>query len=109
MTSTRTCETRVRSGALRSAHDVAEGGLAVALAECCIAGAIGASVKLPAGVDPFAEAPGQAFVVSGDEHAVAGFRVIGRVGGDELEIDGALAVPIAELSSAWNDGLSPFV
>ncbi len=100
---------RVRSGALRSAHDVAEGGLAVALAECCIAGAIGASVKLPAGVDPFAEAPGQAFVVSGDEHAVAGFRVIGRVGGDELEIEGALAVPIAELSSAWNDGLSPFV
>ena len=28
----------VRSGALRSAHDIAEGGLAVALAECCIAG-----------------------------------------------------------------------
>ena len=28
----------VRSGALRSAHDVAEGGLAVALAECCVAG-----------------------------------------------------------------------
>ena len=26
------------SGALRSAHDIAEGGLAVALAECCIAG-----------------------------------------------------------------------
>jgi phosphoribosylformylglycinamidine synthase II len=100
---------RVRSGALRSAHDVAEGGLAVALAECCIAGAIGASVTLPAGFNPFAEAPGQAFVVSGDEHAVAGFQVIGRVGGDELEIEGALAVPIAELSSAWNDGLSPFV
>ena len=35
--------------------------------------------------------------------------MIGRVGGDELEIEGALAVPIAELSSAWNDGLSPFV
>ena len=34
----------VRSGALRSAHDVAEGGVAVALAECCIAGGIGAHV-----------------------------------------------------------------
>ena len=100
---------RVRSGALRSAHDVAEGGLAVALAECCIAGAIGATVTLPAGVEPFAEAPGQAFVVSGDEQAVAGFRVIGRVSGDELEIEAALTVPIAELSSAWNDGLSAFV
>ena len=36
----------VRSGALRSAHDVAEGGVAVALAECCIAGGIGARVDL---------------------------------------------------------------
>ena len=35
---------RVRSGALRSAHDVAEGGVAVALAECCIAGGVGARV-----------------------------------------------------------------
>ena len=67
MTSHEDVRNRVRSGALHSAHDVAEGGLAVAVAECCIAGAIGASVKLPAGVDPFAEAPGQAFVVSGDE------------------------------------------
>ena len=33
---------RVRAGALRSAHDVAEGGLAVALAECCLAGGLGA-------------------------------------------------------------------
>ena len=32
----------VRSGALRSAHDVAEGGVAVALAEVLIAGGVGA-------------------------------------------------------------------
>ncbi len=36
----------VRAGVLSSAHDVAEGGLAVALAECCIAGRIGARVGL---------------------------------------------------------------
>ena len=36
----------VRSGALRSAHDVAEGGLAVALAECCVAGGLGAEVTV---------------------------------------------------------------
>ncbi|MGD0455283.1 MAG: AIR synthase-related protein, partial [Solirubrobacteraceae bacterium] len=36
----------VRAGALSSAHDVAEGGLAVALAECCLAGGIGAQVEL---------------------------------------------------------------
>ena len=50
----------VRSGLLHSAHDIAEGGLAVALAECCAAGEIGASVELPGtGEDElFGEAPG---------------------------------------------------
>ncbi len=62
----------IRSGAFTSAHDIAEGGLAVALAECCIAGRVGASVELPAGLDPFAEAPGRAFLVSGPEAALAG-------------------------------------
>ena len=60
----------VNAGALNNAHDVAEGGIAVALAECCIAGGIGASVRLPEGIDPFAEAPGRAFVVSGPEAAL---------------------------------------
>ena len=36
----------VRSGALSSAHDVAEGGLAVALAESAIAGRLGAQITL---------------------------------------------------------------
>jgi phosphoribosylformylglycinamidine synthase II len=36
----------VRAGSLSSAHDVAEGGLAVALAECCLEGGIGAQVEL---------------------------------------------------------------
>ena len=31
---------------LRSAHDVSDGGLAVALAECCMAGAIGADLAV---------------------------------------------------------------
>src|SRR5581483_8690288 len=55
----------IRSGPVSSAHDIAEGGLAVALAECCIAGGLGATVTLPGGLDPFAEAPGRACVVSG--------------------------------------------
>jgi phosphoribosylformylglycinamidine synthase len=36
----------VRAGALSSAHDIAEGGLAVALAECCLAGGLGAEVAV---------------------------------------------------------------
>jgi phosphoribosylformylglycinamidine synthase len=37
----------VRRGILHSAHDCAEGGLGVAVAECCIAGSVGALLDLP--------------------------------------------------------------
>jgi phosphoribosylformylglycinamidine synthase subunit PurL len=40
------CREGIRAGWVRSAHDCAEGGLAVALAESCIAGNYGASVTL---------------------------------------------------------------
>jgi phosphoribosylformylglycinamidine synthase II len=106
----------VRAGAISSAHDIAEGGLAIALAECCLAGGIGAQVELgedfwqaTARVAPrlrslspaasrvtaalFGEGPG-GFVVSGPSAALgelgehAPVRRLGRVGGDALTIDG---------------------
>ncbi|MBE9005645.1 phosphoribosylformylglycinamidine synthase subunit PurL [Fortiea sp. LEGE XX443] len=40
------CRDGIRAGWVRSAHDCAEGGLAVALAECCITGNLGAKVSL---------------------------------------------------------------
>ncbi|AQS59784.1 phosphoribosylformylglycinamidine synthase subunit PurL [Desulforamulus ferrireducens] len=36
----------IKSGLIQSAHDCAEGGLAVALAECCIAGNLGADITM---------------------------------------------------------------
>ena len=99
----------VRSGALRSAHDVAEGGLAIALAECCVAGGLGAEVTVDT-AEPalFGEGPG-AFVVSGSRDALAAFgaaaTVIGIVGGDELKIAGALSLPLDELARVHADGL----
>ncbi len=98
----------VTSGALNNAHDVAEGGLAVALAECCIAGDIGASVSLPAGVDPFAEAPGRAFVVSGPAEALGGLEIIGRVGGPDLELDG-YKLAVSDLRGARDRGLAQYL
>jgi phosphoribosylformylglycinamidine synthase len=95
----------VRSGALTSAHDIAEGGIAVALAECCIAGGIGARVALPEGLDPFGEDPGSGFVVSGPAPALAGLTIIGGVGGASLEIEGVLGVPVAELARVHARGL----
>src|SRR5207248_3233045 len=97
-----------------SAHDVAEGGIAVALAECCLAGAIGAEVELGrdlwATITPGAPGRGPAspvaeqvaetlfgeasggFIVSGEEAALSklGERTrllgIGTVGGERLVI-----------------------
>jgi phosphoribosylformylglycinamidine synthase len=85
----------VRGGALASAHDIAEGGVVVALAESCLAGAVGARVTL-AGEKAlpamFGEGPG-GFVVSGDrgelEHLAdaVSVTIVGEVGGDALEIE----------------------
>ncbi|HEY3728353.1 MAG TPA: AIR synthase-related protein, partial [Solirubrobacteraceae bacterium] len=99
----------VVSGALASAHDIAEGGIAVALAECCVAGEVGATVSLPERLNEFAEAPGRAFIVSGSAEALDGFAVIGRVGGDSLELEGTLEVPVSDLREAFEHGLTGFV
>jgi phosphoribosylformylglycinamidine synthase len=104
----------VRAGLLSSAHDIAEGGLAVALAECCLAGGLGAQVELgedfweavpsvvpsPRSTSPapgqvtaalFGEAPG-GFLVSGRAQALqqlaqdVPLMALGRVGEDVLNI-----------------------
>jgi phosphoribosylformylglycinamidine synthase subunit PurL len=86
-----------RDGLFASAHDVSEGGLGVALAECCIAGRLGARVELPhTGFAPmvFGEGAG-GVVISAPAEAMAeierraasiGFFRMGTVGGDRLEI-----------------------
>jgi phosphoribosylformylglycinamidine (FGAM) synthase-like enzyme len=106
----------VRAGRVRSAHDVAEGGLAVALAECCLAGGLGACVALDGGGDPldellFGEGPG-GFVVSGPRQALEalGGTVVGDVtDGDALELtaaDAVLAWSLADLRAARERGLA---
>jgi phosphoribosylformylglycinamidine synthase II len=106
----------VREGLVASAHDIAEGGLAIALAECCLAGALGARVELGEGfwesippvlpadaqVSPapgllagalFGEAPG-GFVLSGPAAALEQLAAevplldVGEVGGTSLTIAG---------------------
>jgi phosphoribosylformylglycinamidine synthase len=111
----------VRAGGLSSAHDIAEGGLAVALAECCLAGGLGAEVRLDALLREddqdrdddllrafFGEGPG-GFVVSGVATGVRALgrrsrvRVLGTVCGDELRIalgDLTLTATLAELAEA---------
>ena len=106
----------VREGALSSCHDIAEGGLATALAESALAGGVGATVELspfaPGDEDGraslFGEAPG-GFVVTGSAEALEALAartavtVVGTVGGGALRVRcgaQALDVPLAQLDEA---------
>jgi hypothetical protein len=77
----------------------------VALAECCIAGGIGAELRLPDGLHPFAESLGTGFIVSGDISGFDDAVVLGRVGGDTLNVEGVLNIPVSELAALRANGL----
>jgi phosphoribosylformylglycinamidine synthase II len=104
-----------RTGGVASAHDVSDGGLACALAECCIAGGLGARVDLRGlGDDPeaalFGEGPGGVLLSGPREvlEAVEGAVVIGEVGGDHLRIAagvGSLEVAVEEAREAYEQAV----
>jgi phosphoribosylformylglycinamidine synthase subunit PurL len=102
-----TIRTAVRAGTLSSAHDIAEGGLAVALAECCLAGNLGARVSLDDdGLEfLFGECSG-GFVVSGHEQVLhvmsekTTVKTIGVVEGQSLSIDSQIDLTLSELADA---------
>ena len=99
----------MRGGEFPSAHDISEGGLACALAECCIEGGIGARIELPLADDAalFGEGPG-GVIVAGPPAAVDALPdavVIGEVGGDSLEIAGALSLPVERLRAVYEGAI----
>ena len=100
------------AGLLDAAHDLSEGGLAVALAECCLSGGLGCQVRLPG--DPFTElfsesaARAVLAVRPGAEQAVADLaaehgvpaQVIGAVGGPSLAVTDTFDITVDELAAA---------
>jgi phosphoribosylformylglycinamidine synthase len=105
----------IEAGLVKSAHDCSEGGAAVSLAECAIAGGLGASVALDDDLAPvaslFSETQGRIVLTCAESDAEAltdllvarnvPFSVIGEVGGDRLAIEGKLVVPLTALRAAW--------
>ncbi len=87
-------------------HDAAEGGLAVALAECAIASGVGAELELPSdAVTLFGEGGGLAIAACRPDDAArltadVPLRRIGTVGGETL-----LDASIRELTEAYSAGL----
>ena len=107
-------------GLVRSAHDCSDGGLAVALAECCILGGLG----LRSGDIPkqgrwdaalFGELPSRAVISIAPEHLEEVVRrlgehgvpyvQLGQVGGERLVMPGLLEQAVSELEDAFEHGL----
>ncbi|MGD9631153.1 MAG: phosphoribosylformylglycinamidine synthase subunit PurL [Pyrinomonadaceae bacterium] len=112
---------------LKSAHDCSDGGLAVAIAECCFSSlnrdAVGAQIELTSnGVSKeallFGESPSRIVISFAPNdldrvREVVGdcpFGVIGTVGDDVLIIaidgDQAIASPVSVLEAAWESSLA---
>jgi phosphoribosylformylglycinamidine synthase len=121
------CLRAAQNGLLRSAHDCSDGGLAVALAECCFSSinhpALGADIYLTGEYDVatrlFSETPSRIIIsfdqaLLGDlEEIVAAascpMTLLGNVGADRLRVesdgDELIQLDVAEMENSWRSSL----
>ncbi len=114
----------IRARLVVAAHDCSEGGLAVALAESCIAGRIGGRFNVSELAEAnnnridqtlFGEAASRVILQSesGKEadleeffaQRLVPFTRLGEAGGSTFAIEGVLEVPLAVAADAWNSAL----
>ena len=97
-------------------HDVADGGLAVTLAEMGVHAGVGCVIDAVADhIDLFSESPSRVVLSVSPQRvddviAEAGARsipaiVLGRAGGDRLVVSELVDVALAEVATAWRDAL----
>jgi phosphoribosylformylglycinamidine synthase II len=120
----RTVLEAIRSGWIRSAHDLAEGGLALALAESCISGGWGADVSVETDLEPvvhlFSESQSRILVSVSPEQAErveelarkhgVPCRRIGRVTSEKylnIQVNGESVInrSIDELARLWEEAI----
>ena len=111
------------AGLMRSAHDCSDGGMLVALAECCLLSGIGVRCppmkpEAPLRMDSalFGESPSR-FIVSVPSRAMPEMQslarrhhveisLLGLAGGDVLEFEGQFRVSLAEMRQAWEGAVT---
>ncbi|MBI2265434.1 MAG: phosphoribosylformylglycinamidine synthase II, partial [Armatimonadetes bacterium] len=114
------CLQAIRRKFAVSCHDCSDGGLAVALSECCMAGGMGAEITL-SDLDPetlFSEAPSRILLTAPPEYAETvialfqernvPFSRIGVTAGDSLVLASRgtrISIPVAALEEASRSGL----
>jgi phosphoribosylformylglycinamidine synthase II len=117
----RVCLAAITEGLVRSAHDVGEGGLAVALAECCISGAasLGAVIEMEGAIRPDALLFGESqsrIILSLRRRQLGRLRelasaaevplaVLGEVRGRRLIISPLIDVSLDEMHRTWTTAL----
>jgi phosphoribosylformylglycinamidine synthase subunit PurL len=114
----------IRSGAVSAVHDVADGGLLVAIAEMALAGGIGATLDVVPGPLPahalwFGEDQARYVLAASPENADAihkaaavakvPLRLLGKVGGGAIKLDGEPPLALAALRAAHEDWLPRFM
>jgi phosphoribosylformylglycinamidine synthase len=114
----------IRSGCLSAAHDVSDGGLLVAIAEMALAGGFGVALdampaSLPAHALWFGEDQARYVVAASPDKADAihkaaavakvPLRLLGKVGGDAIQLDGEPPLPLAALKQAHEGWLPRFM
>ena len=115
------CLELIRTGKVRSAHDCAEGGIAAALAECCVASPDrwGAKVRLEDQIRPdavlFGESQSRIIITSKPEDEAFLEEVakkhwipyckLGKVEGHSLNIEGMIDLPVSKLAEAYESGI----
>jgi phosphoribosylformylglycinamidine synthase len=113
----------IRQGLVASAHDLSEGGLAVALAESCIGGGLGAKVRISTELRGdfalFSESQSRILLSASPEKAAeletflrargVPVQTIGTVQGQDLtiEINGkpVIVSPVDQLEKVWKDAI----
>ncbi|MBM7624342.1 phosphoribosylformylglycinamidine synthase subunit PurL [Sporohalobacter salinus] len=113
------CLQAIKSGLVKSAHDCADGGLAVAVAESCIAGDIGAKIEIKSELSTaellFSESQSRILVSTAKED-VAQLKEIavkhdipitelGQVTGERLAINNSVSLKIEELKEKWQTSI----
>lgn len=126
------CLHAISTGIIKSAHDLSEGGLAVALTESCISNPdalIGADINLKPSATScqsirtdallFGETQSR-IIVSLTERDLTKLsditekykvpaHIIGHVNGDKLRVDNIINISISNLKEAWENALSNFI
>ena len=116
----RCCLEAIRRGIIKSAHDCSEGGLAVALAESCLANSLGFishDLKIEGRLDAalFGEAQSRIIVSIAPKSAWKLERIadrwqitatrLGMVNGNRLILKGYIDLSLEKIGTAWRDGL----